>query len=201
MVVSDGRAKKGEHTRNRILRAAAELLGEVGVDGFSASALAKRAGISKGTIFHHFQNLDEVPLEVLETLLSQELLDSLQIHTSFPVYLEHFGGITLATAREQGMFLRVYITFFARALHDERYRQRIKARISETHVRMCAALGERLDGHLAASEVQAITDLTQATLDGLVLRYLLDADEQVFTRAWSLLVQLLVSRYGRKTRV
>ena len=43
-----------DQRRERILRAAQELFAERGYDGASAEAIAARAGVAKGLIFHHF---------------------------------------------------------------------------------------------------------------------------------------------------
>lgn len=44
----------GDQRRERILRAAQELFAERGYDGASAEAVAERAGVAKGLIFHYF---------------------------------------------------------------------------------------------------------------------------------------------------
>lgn len=44
----------GDHRRHRILQAALELFAAQGYDGTTADAIAARAGVAKGLIFHHF---------------------------------------------------------------------------------------------------------------------------------------------------
>ena len=52
----------GDERRERILRAAQELFAERGYDGAPAEAIAARAGVAKGLIFHHFGSKDQLYL-------------------------------------------------------------------------------------------------------------------------------------------
>ncbi|GAB4357122.1 MAG: hypothetical protein Kow0073_14930 [Immundisolibacter sp.] len=53
-------------TAHRVLRAAAEIFSSLGYDAASISAIAQRAGVSKGNIFHHFKNKAALYQEVLK---------------------------------------------------------------------------------------------------------------------------------------
>ena len=48
--------------RERILFTALELIAEEGFRGFSLNRVIQRGGYSKGAVFHHFRNLDELCL-------------------------------------------------------------------------------------------------------------------------------------------
>ena len=52
----------GDERRERILRAAQELFAERGFDGTPAEAIAARAGVAKGLIFHHFGSKEKLYL-------------------------------------------------------------------------------------------------------------------------------------------
>ncbi|MDW7709875.1 MAG: TetR/AcrR family transcriptional regulator [Deferrisomatales bacterium] len=54
--------------RTAILHAAEELFAERGYDGTSTSAIAERAGVAHGTVFHHFRTKENLLLELAETL-------------------------------------------------------------------------------------------------------------------------------------
>ncbi|MFN3601009.1 MAG: TetR/AcrR family transcriptional regulator [Dietzia sp.] len=45
---------RSEQTRERLLRAALELMGDRGYDGVTTAAVASRAGVSEMTLFRHF---------------------------------------------------------------------------------------------------------------------------------------------------
>jgi TetR/AcrR family transcriptional regulator, transcriptional repressor for nem operon len=51
---------KGRLTRERIVRAAAELVGETGAAGVSLDDVQARAGVSRSQLYHHFDDRDDL---------------------------------------------------------------------------------------------------------------------------------------------
>ena len=68
MTESDKRKEKGLKTRQRIIEATLEVLSEQGKEGLTSRAIAERAGIGKGSLFHHFANMDEILDAVYDAL-------------------------------------------------------------------------------------------------------------------------------------
>lgn len=58
---------KGHHTRELILRQALDLSSEVGLEGLSIGALAKRVEMSKSGLYAHFESKEDLQIHVLET--------------------------------------------------------------------------------------------------------------------------------------
>jgi AcrR family transcriptional regulator len=58
-------------TRDRILAAATDLFLEQSVERTSIADICKRAGVSNGSLFHHFQNKDDIAVEVTFALAAQ----------------------------------------------------------------------------------------------------------------------------------
>lgn len=57
--------------RDRILRAAADVFLEKGVDGFSMRLVASRVGYSATTIYHHFVNKEDLLKAILDDVFSE----------------------------------------------------------------------------------------------------------------------------------
>ena len=53
------RAESAEETRRRLVQATFELHQEQGIASTTMAQIAKRAGVGVGTVYHHFQTLDE----------------------------------------------------------------------------------------------------------------------------------------------
>lgn len=60
--------KKSELTRERLILAAAKVVGRVGYDKASSSRIAEEAGIAAGGLYYHFENRQALLDEVLPTL-------------------------------------------------------------------------------------------------------------------------------------
>ncbi len=61
--------------RDKILKAAAFLFSKKGFDGTSAETIARRAGVSKASIFYHFGSKKKLYVKVLEKVLQPFLKD------------------------------------------------------------------------------------------------------------------------------
>lgn len=71
MAVADGdagAARAGESTRQRIVRAARDLIVERGYSELSTAEVLERAGVSRGGLYHHFAGKDELIAAVLEAV-------------------------------------------------------------------------------------------------------------------------------------
>ncbi len=58
-------------TREKILKAAAEIIAHEGLKKFTAKNLAKRVGISDAAIFKHFSSMDEIAEEIIGRYMSE----------------------------------------------------------------------------------------------------------------------------------
>lgn len=56
------------HTKDLILQTAKELISEVGFHRTTTAQLAKKAGISEGTIYRHFESKEDILLAILKEL-------------------------------------------------------------------------------------------------------------------------------------
>ena len=68
--VARKRTTRSEATRHRITRAAADCFGEVGYDGASLDDIAKRVGVTKATLYYHFNSKEAVYAGALDHVLS-----------------------------------------------------------------------------------------------------------------------------------
>ncbi len=63
-------ARRNEHSRRAILAATIALIGELGYDGVSIEAIARRAGVGKQTIYRWWPSKGAVALEALDDSLA-----------------------------------------------------------------------------------------------------------------------------------
>ena len=64
-------ARRSEHSRQAILAATIDLIGELGYDGVSIEAIARRAGVGKQTIYRWWPSKGAVALEALDDSLAK----------------------------------------------------------------------------------------------------------------------------------
>ena len=57
--------QRSEETRARLLEAAEACFSESGYDGTGVAKICRRAGVSKGAFYHHFETKQAIFLELL----------------------------------------------------------------------------------------------------------------------------------------
>ena len=67
----DGKQRRGEEVRARILQAALECFGAFGFEGTSTRAVAERADVTHTLVLYHFQSKDLLWIATMESALSQ----------------------------------------------------------------------------------------------------------------------------------
>jgi AcrR family transcriptional regulator len=110
---------KEERVQHIVEAAVAEFL-EKGYDGASMEAIAKRAGISKGGLYHHFRNKDEVLvfanqvfMEPVEELMRQ-LSQSTSVAGGLELYILHYINHWVTHRKE----LEFYFLVMDKAFRD-----------------------------------------------------------------------------------
>jgi AcrR family transcriptional regulator len=63
--------RRGEHARQRILRAALDALADHGLPGFTIEAVAQRAGASKTTLYRRWASREELLVEAMDEFASR----------------------------------------------------------------------------------------------------------------------------------
>lgn len=80
---SDRRARIREGHHRAIIDAAASLLGAKGADGFTVEELARRAEVSRRTVFNHFGSVDDIVITVCTEVLG-DLVETFESRPSAP---------------------------------------------------------------------------------------------------------------------
>jgi AcrR family transcriptional regulator len=115
--------KRWLRTRERLLQAGFELIGEGGAEGASIDALVARAGISKQTFYNHFSDRDQLTaaLTLESRLVIQQAIAASNADVVDPVQRLARGVATYARQAVVNPFLAQFVarTTITRGLFDE----------------------------------------------------------------------------------
>ncbi|MDT8446318.1 MAG: TetR/AcrR family transcriptional regulator [bacterium] len=123
--MNDLRRIKGERTRRRIMTSASKLLDEKGVKGLSTRNIARAAGLSQSSLYHHFEDLDAILFETMmaKTRAVLEIAGS-QNSESLEDYFKALFEFILAGVKPDHA-AKGYFTIFDRAMHDPVFYNRL----------------------------------------------------------------------------
>jgi len=98
MAAKDAPMSRSEQKRAQILEAATELFCGQGFPNTSMDEVAKKAGVSKQTVYAHFGNKDDLFLAAIESKcvvyqLTEVLADPAQPESALALFAEYFGEL------------------------------------------------------------------------------------------------------------
>jgi AcrR family transcriptional regulator len=96
-------------TRERLLRAARELIEEGGYGAATVVAIAERAGVASGTLYRHFASKEELFVELFRAVCDREVQAMREVAEAMPADAPHVDRLETVLA-----------TFAARALRRPR---------------------------------------------------------------------------------
>ncbi len=172
---SELRAEQAERTRERIVEALVEQLGE-GLEEFSISRVAERAGVSVRTVYHHFPNR-EAQIEAVARWLDARITANEPPPASLDDVLPMLARIVRRAAANERQVRAQLVPGVARLVRERRRRARERG-VEKVLVEAC---GSRA-GRLAAAVVNLLigADIGFALSD----RYGLEREEMIATHQW-----------------
>jgi AcrR family transcriptional regulator len=169
------RGDKRERTRRLLIDTALQVIAEKGFAGASLEAIARRAGVTRGSIYSNFAGRDGL---LTAAVASQGMRLSREFAERMPLkaQLRRFADILLdqlpAGARDGNLI----IEFQLYAMSQPTLRAQLAAAYEDMFGKMTAALADQYDGELAIS-AHALALAVQALAMGLVWQFMLTPKE------------------------
>ena len=179
--------------RERILFTALELIAEEGFRGFSMNRVIQRGGYSKGAVFHHFRNLDDLCLACYD-LIRVFMLPRIDAaaFTSVRDFLLAFGAQTLKATQTRHYFAMVY--FFAELAMTNPVFQKAQRELTEYYQASLVAELRKLAGPSAEEELlRDLVAFMSIVLDGVAGHRLMFDDPERMQRVWPMVVESVIS--------
>lgn len=162
-----------EVRRQQIVRAARELLTEHGVSGVRSRDIARKAGLSPGTVSYHFASVHEIVAEAITVAIEEyyaSLMASIQQRAPGDAMNALVDALFTADTEQHW---RLWFEFWRSGDNDAGFLARQSARYIEWHDQVRALLVAGCEaGEFACSDPDELTVRFVALVDGLALQYL-----------------------------
>ena len=199
-VSASGMISKGTRANKRqdIIDAAVRLLAAGGPEGFTASALAAEAGVSKANLFHHFEALDDIVLEGFEQYAEAMELFRPPAGTDLRWWLLGMGEASFGVEGTGAPLARAYTVFVAKALFDERLRTRVLATVNRACEAFADIVSDSYAGEMSRDEALAMASLIFMTGDGAAIHLQAFPERRnVILAAWRAFVDRVAPETGK----
>ena len=173
------RTTTSDETRQRLLRAAAELIAEVGWGRVTTRAVATRAGLPHGTVSYHFHGKQELLTEAaLDTFVRAFPVDQLHAPATLPDLVSLFEPWISEPGDADPVVSRVGIEAMLESERNPLLRERLRVLLREFReaVADLARAAQASGSAPAGVSPEAIATLVGAIGDGLFLHARLDPD-------------------------
>jgi len=190
------RQSRAEATRKRLLEATVEALSECGYSGASTQEVCRRAGVSRGTLLHHFPTRTELLVASLDAILADRVEHFMRTHRGN-------GAADTATllkdlwSQWQGPVYAAWLELAVAARTQPDLRQPMREVMARFDDQILAAFQELIDFEpLPPGAELAIPFVTFALFNGLAVgrSYESDDREQPILQLIELLAGMLPTR-------
>ena len=134
MSKSDSSQITGDTKKGQIVQAAINVLSEKGIANTSLNDIVRESGVSKGGLYHHFANKDEVLVGVIDFFYQQyvgDLQPSIDRDVSAHQQLKCLLMGMEDLVKEMGEHFTLFTDFFTQATHNKVLQDRFKLQYSE----------------------------------------------------------------------
>ena len=179
--------------RQKILRSTIEIIGSEGYVALTASRLSEQAGISKGALYHHFANLDDVRMSALTSLLTMFVAAEPDDTASFGDFLDASGERLFDRMKKQPVAMKALYAFIFQALVDDALKPQIKALMLQS-LNDYTDVIEHYFPALSDNHRHQVVLMLDAYFGGAVFQWFLLDDEAACLASWRQFSGMLLSK-------
>lgn len=158
-----------EQSREKIMEAALDLFGTKGFDATSITDIAKKAGVSKGLLYHYFSSKEHLVKEMIDGLnkLEEEAMSRVKDQEAV-VFLENLIDMFFKEMRENYQWWRLLMNM---TFHIEKFD--FVHQMAEQKFLGFTGLFEQLFHELGYEDPKGESMLLAAVFDGIGIQYYL----------------------------
>ena len=143
------RKEKQAHTRECLMRAAARVFADRGLQQASIDEVAEHAGYTKGAFYANFKNKEELFLAMLDERFAQRIEDieaAIAGEGTAAEKARRYGDTFALTLRADREWERLFFEFSAYAARDEEFREELVTRYRAMRDQIAHALSAHANG-------------------------------------------------------
>ena len=187
--------------RHNILSTTIEILGTEGYAQVTASNLSKKAGISKGALYHHFANLDEIRFAALALLIDKfmETNDPARFK-SLENFLEATSEMMVSSMKEYPIDFKALYVFITQAFFDDAAKSQLQTLVNHALDQYLQAF-QFFCPELDKEELSGLVRIVDAYFGGSVLQWYIMDDPSASRASWQQFNQLVLQHIAAKNSV
>lgn len=177
------RADQALETKSKIIDAAMEILSTEGVSGLTSGKLAKKLNMSKGTLFHHYENMEELHVAVLDVIIDSSVqeIDSSDFDSVKEFVEMVVDTIFIDMERYRAGYAALF-SFIGSAESNEVYRKKLKGMFEAAIARWAVVLTEKLKKEIPEEKLYDMVRLMDMHFAGLLAHNIIFQDHNAYRK-------------------
>ncbi len=176
------RVEQAAETKQKIVEAAVDILSVNGPHTLTSGKLSAKLGMSKGTLFHHFEDMEEVQLAVLDYIIA--LLDEVQErnHKNLQALVNDLIDTTFTSIEQyRGVYAALFY-FISNSVHNPACQERLRERINRTMAAWKQTLFKHVNREVSDMEQDRIVRMLDVFFSGLCIHDFIYTDPKRYKR-------------------
>ncbi|MEP1740420.1 MAG: TetR/AcrR family transcriptional regulator [Kangiellaceae bacterium] len=172
-------------TKQKIIQAAFEIVGEAGYEALTTNLLISKAGVAKGTLYHHFSNLDDVVYAMIESIFDQSLEDvPVENYRNINDYMEAIGQYIMKDFTQNPCLMNTVFGFIPKGMKDPFFESVAQKMLENACQRIAPAIQRFYAGKVDEQRIDNAIRMVDMFGAGFCIHYSIFADNQKYQVIW-----------------
>jgi len=188
---------RGDQTKAKIVQVVMKLIARDGLKDLTTRKICEEAGIAKGTLYHHFENMDNVVAESIRFVHAQMLehFEKMEFK-SLEEFFGTLGDASIAAVEEQKKNGLKTTSFFDEFVNNPVLYKLQKDTLKEWHDLICRKIQILTEEEISDEVLKEIGTMLYIVISGFKMILYFEDDIEMVKNLWKKHSQLLASHVG-----
>lgn len=187
------RKEQAEQTRQKILDATHSLICEEGIHSLSSLKIVQKAGISKGSFFHHFPQIEDLYLFMLDQLvLSFDEEISPKKYKNLEEFMRSSTKFVVLMLEDHPEYFSSIFYFLSQCRQKKDYQIKLQAYLESTFKRWTNDMQHFFPSGMTAAKKDQIVRILDMYFCGFSFHFLILQDKKRYTKISNEFTKMLI---------
>ena len=195
MTEQDKRKLKGIKTKELILHTTLEIMFEEGTKAITTRNIVKRSGIGKGSLYHHFDTIDDIIFEAMMIVVNQysKGIENLEF-TTLEEFIKRIGYLTIDTIIEHADHGKSAIGLWEMILNNDKYLELINQKSTEFPSLISKIMYQNIkNDKISKKTLDEVALSLYTSLMGMEISIYMNPNEKLFKDMWNTTTKILLN--------
>lgn len=191
--MSTARQQAAKKTRDKIIQSAMDIVGKSGYEALTSNALVTQAGVAKGTLYHHFDSLDDVILAMIRSICTQMLNDITEHqYTSLKDYFSAIGEYNIDECANNRELINIIFGFFPIGMKDKKFKALAAELIEADSQQTTAVIQSFYHDKLSKEKLDHAVRMIDMFSAGFIIHNTLFDNPELYKQIWQEFGEMLI---------